>query len=229
MSFLCFINSIPATIVFGAPAKRAILAIAFISAIVALVQIKAAAGALAGRRLALLGIIVPIVVAVAYIRSSSGTAEQSQVTPTSQCRSNISRLAEVISEYRRDNNGRLPAAGKWCDIVLERLGGDESLFACPLAAGALCGYALNKYAAEAGTDLPENMVLLFESAPGWNQVGGPELFAAQHRSRRGSVGIIVFGNGKARFISEEGLDGLNWKGVQDSESEEPEGEESQDE
>jgi hypothetical protein len=203
------------------PIGIATLALALVTGVIALVLIKVGRGVLAGRRLALLGILVPVVVGVAYVRSSSGTddAEQ-QVLPSTRCRSNISLLAGEINKYRHNNDGQLPNAEKWCDILLGELKGDESSFTCPLAEGGRCSYSLNKYAVEAGADLPEGMVLLFESEPGWNQVGGPELFIAQHKSRRGENGCIVFANGKARFVSEEGLDEMNWNGEKENEEEE---------
>jgi hypothetical protein len=212
------------------PIGIAAIAIAMVTGVIALVMIKASGGALAGRRLALLGIIVPIVVAVAYVRSLSPVVEDTEVVmPSSQCRSNISRLAEMISEYRGDNDGQFPKAEKWCDILLEQTETDESLFTCPLAKGGRCSYSLNKFAAEAGSDLPEDMVLLFESGPGWNQVGGPELFVALHQTRLGSTGCVAFADGKARFVSEDNVDTLNWNGVQDSEEAENEDEEPEEE
>lgn len=210
------------------PTGIAAIAIALVTGVIALVMIKTSGGALAGRRLAILGIIVPVVVAVAVVRSSSPVVEDTDmVSPSSQCRSNISQLAEMISEYRRNNNGQFPKAEKWCDILLEQTKTDESLFACPLAEGGRCSYTLNKYAAEAGADLPENMVLLFESKPGWNQVGGPELLVAPHETRRGEVCCVVFANGKAHFVVEDGLDELNWKGDDNSEDVEDEDEEDE--
>jgi len=213
------------------PAGAVVLAIALVAGVIALVMIKASGGALSGRRLALLGIIVPIVSAVAFMRTSPVTScECVPVSPAQQCRTNILRLAEMISEYRGDNDGQFPKAQKWCDILLEQIKVDESLFACPLAKGARCSYSLNKYAAEAGSDLPQDMVLLFESAPGWNQVGGPELFIAPHETRRGNTGCVVFANGKARFVSEDDVGDLNWKGdkdTEDTENEENEEEENE--
>ncbi len=193
------------------PIGIAALAIALVTGVIALVMIKASGGVLAGRRLALLGIIVPIVVTVAFVRSSPPSDEEQQVLPSTQCIANIRQLADLLSEYRRDNDGRFPKAEKWCDILLEQTKTDESLFTCPLQKGARCSYSLNKYAAEAGADLPEDIVLLFESKPGWNQVGGPELFIAQHETRRGTAGCVVFANGKARFVFEDELDTLKWK------------------
>lgn len=192
------------------PIGIAALAIALVTGVIALVMIKASGGALSGRRLALLGIIVPIVVAVAFVRSSTPT-EEPLVLPNTQCKLNISQLAGGINMYRRDNDGQFPKAEKWCDILLEQTKTDESLFSCPLAESARCSYSLNKHAAQAGSDLPEDMVLLFESGPGWNQVGGPELFNASHETRRGSVGFVAFADGNGRFVSEDELDALKWK------------------
>ena len=209
------------------PAGVAILAVALVAGVIALVMIKASGGALSGRRLALLGIIIPIVAVVAFFRSKT-PAEESQVLPSSQCKSNITRLAEMLSEYRSDNDGRFPNPEKWCDILLEQAK-DESLFACPLAEGARCSYALNKYAVEAGADLSASMVLLFESEPGWNQVAGPELMITPHVSRGGSRGNVFFVGGRARSVSEDGFEELNWKGVRDTEEEEDEDEEKEEE
>jgi len=208
------------------PAGVVALAVALVAGVIALVMIKASGGALAGRRLAMLGILVPIIVAVAYVRSSA-PAEETQEPPSIRCRSNISRLAGEINNYRADNDGRLPKAEKWCDILLEQANVEESLFSCPLDEGARCSYSLNKYAAQAGADLPADMVLLFESKAGWNQVGGPELFIAPHRGRRGTTGCVAFADGKGDFITADNVDSLNWKGDKDSEEAEPDNAEPQ--
>jgi len=211
------------------PAGAVVLGIALVAGVIALVMIKASGGRVGGRRLALLGIIVPIVSAAAFLRTSPGTCcECVLVSPAQQCRSNIIQLAGEINKYRDGNEGRFPQAEKWCDILLEQTKPDESLFSCPHDEGARCSYSLNKYAAEAGSDLPGDMVLLFESGPGWNQVGGPELFTAPHESRRGSAGNVAFANGKARFVFEEDVDSLNWKG-EDSKEAEAEDEEPEEE
>ncbi len=142
---------------------------------------------------------------------------------------NIRQLGMDLIAYAEANEGKLPAVEKWCDILLEQANTDELLFMCPVAEDGLCNFALNKYAVEAGSDLPEDMVVLFESGPGWNQVGGPELFNAPHDSRRGNGGNVVFAGGKARFVSEDGLEELNWKGDDDTEDAEEEDEEDESE
>ena len=210
------------------PVDVAVLVIAFVAAVVALAKIKSSTGALAGRRLALLGIIVPIVVAVAFVRSKA-PPEEPQVSPVTECMEGIRQLGIGLLTYAQANEGKLPAAQKWCDVLVEQMNADEALFTCPVAEGGRCSYSLNKYAVEAGADLPENMVLLFESGPGWNQAGGSELFVASHETRRGSAGSVVLSNGEARFVFEENIDELNWKPGQDSENKESESEEPEEE
>ncbi len=202
------------------PAGAVVLGIALVAGVIALVMIKTSGGALSGRRLALLGIIVPIVSAVAFMRTSPGTCyECVPVSPAQQCRSNIRQLASEINKYRDGNEGRFPQAERWCDVLLEQMGADpsrrglaaadESLFKCPLQKGARCSYSLNKFAAEAGADIPEDMVLLFESGPGWNQVGGPELLTTEYHKGIGCN--FLFADGHAAFIKKEELDTLRWE------------------
>ncbi len=203
------------------PAGIAFLALALITGVAALVMIKSSAGALGGRRLALLGIIIPIVAVAAYLRTATPAEEEEQLSPSSQCKAAINELGADLLAYAKGNDGKLPAADKWCDILLGKTK-DESAFKCPVAEGGRCSFALNKYAAEAGSDLPENMVLLFESKPGWNQVGGPELFVAPHESRGGERGNVVFANGISRFISEDRIEELKWNPGEDPEEKEEE-------
>ncbi len=57
---------------------------------------------------------------------------------------------------------------------------------------------------------PSDMVLLFESKPGWNQWGGPELFTFDHHDPKG--GYVLLNNGEVEFIrTEEELKQLRWK------------------
>jgi hypothetical protein len=54
------------------------------------------------------------------------------------------------------------------------------------------------------------MVFLFESKPGWNQHGGPELFTFDNHDPRG--GCVLLKDGTVRFIrTEEELHALRWK------------------
>jgi hypothetical protein len=68
-------------------------------------------------------------------------------------------------------------------------------------------YAMNPNCRE---DSPKDMVFLFESKPGWNQHGGPELFTFDNHDPKG--GLVLLNDGKVKFIrTEEELKQLRWK------------------
>jgi len=54
------------------------------------------------------------------------------------------------------------------------------------------------------------MVLLFETKAGWNQHGGPELFAFDNHDPKG--GCVLLTDGTVQFIrTEEELHALRWR------------------
>jgi len=68
-------------------------------------------------------------------------------------------------------------------------------------------YAMNP---NCRADSPKDMVLLFESKAGWNQHGGPELFAFDNHDPKG--GLVLLNDGTVKFIrTEEELKQLRWK------------------
>jgi hypothetical protein len=59
-------------------------------------------------------------------------------------------------------------------------------------------------------DSPPDTVFLFESKPGWDQHGGPELFTFDNHDPKG--GLVLLNDGTVRFIrTEEELKQLRWK------------------
>jgi hypothetical protein len=57
---------------------------------------------------------------------------------------------------------------------------------------------------------PPDTVLLFETKPGWNQHGGPELFTLDNHDPKG--GCVLLNDGTVRFIrTKEELAQLRWK------------------
>jgi hypothetical protein len=68
-------------------------------------------------------------------------------------------------------------------------------------------YAMNP---NCRADSPKDMVFLFESKPGWNQHGGPELFTFDNHDPKG--GLILLNDGEVKFIrTEEKLRQLRWR------------------
>jgi hypothetical protein len=68
-------------------------------------------------------------------------------------------------------------------------------------------YAMNSNCREGS---PDDMVFLFESQPGWNQHGGPELFTFDNHDPKG--GCVLLNDGTVKFIrTKEELQQLRWK------------------
>ena len=68
-------------------------------------------------------------------------------------------------------------------------------------------YAMNSSCREGS---PDDMVFLFESQPGWNQHGGPELFTFDNHDPKG--GCVLLNDGIVKFIrTTEELEHLRWK------------------
>ncbi len=59
---------------------------------------------------------------------------------------------------------------------------------------------------------PPDTVFLFETKPGWNQHGGPELFTLDNHEPKGGCVLLNDGTGTRKFIrTEEELKQLRWK------------------
>jgi prepilin-type processing-associated H-X9-DG protein len=77
-----------------------------------------------------------------------------------------------------------------------------------LKAGA-SDYAMNTYAELCGTSGPPDLVLVFESRPGWNRAGGPEALTTEHHDGAGCN--VLFLGGHVDFIHAQELARLRWK------------------
>ena len=78
---------------------------------------------------------------------------------------------------------------------------------CPGGEKGRSHYALNENALRLGKDAPEDMVLMFECAPGWNQIGGPELLKINHKGRGCNVLLVGY---HPIYVKTEELDTLRW-------------------
>ncbi|HNS20535.1 MAG TPA: hypothetical protein PKH24_08545 [Sedimentisphaerales bacterium] len=68
-------------------------------------------------------------------------------------------------------------------------------------------YAMNSNCREGS---PKDVVFLFESQPGWNQHGGPELFTFDKHDPKG--GCVLLNDDEVKFIrTAEELKQLRWK------------------
>jgi hypothetical protein len=121
------------------------------------------------------------------------------------CLKKLEKLGEEIKEYAKNNDGYLPVANKWCDLLMEHnknLSRDN--FSCPVSEKEGCSYAFNRNLdGHRLTDIPGLVVLLYDADEGWNLSGGAELLAKRHQ-RNGTN--ILFIDGTPLFISDGMLD-----------------------
>ena len=113
-----------------------------------------------------------------------------------------------MDAYAEDNNGEWPPGPTWCDVLHNKYGRRLDQFKCPADKVGPCSYAMNKHAVNLGVSMPSNMVLLFESRPGWNQVGGPELLDTTNHVGRGCK--VSLGDGRMEFVPISKLGDLQW-------------------
>jgi prepilin-type processing-associated H-X9-DG protein len=185
--------------------------------IVALVKISKSAGQLKGSGLAITGIVIPpvllpvigIVMAImmpALIRTRT-------IAFQIVCGQNLSAIGKATLIYANDNNNMFPTPSKWCDLLVEYQNVPKQTFACTAAliqyrSVDQCNFAMNKNVEKLGTNAPPGMVLLFETAPGWNQAGGPEILTTDNHWGTGCN--VLFVDGHVEFIKAEYLNNLKW-------------------
>lgn len=184
---------------------------AVIFAFIALKNINKNREQLCGRSLALISIVISIFIIFSVIfLMLKFRGKGSRLV----CSTNVKGLGTVFQVYANDFEGNLPMADSWCDLFVKHCDVSTKCFICTESRSKLkvgeSAYAMNKHAAgKKLSELPGDMVLMFESKPGWNQVGGPELLTTENH---GGVGCnILFGDGHVEFVKTEELSKLKWK------------------
>lgn len=126
------------------------------------------------------------------------------------CRANLKVLGVGMRIYASVYSNKYPTADKWCDLLLQHTGINETRFVCR---GAFekgdrerCHYAMNP---NCGPNSPPDMVLLFETNGGWNQFGGPEILTTENHEGKGCN--VLFADGTTKFVKTEELRQLKWK------------------
>ena len=141
-----------------------------------------------------------------------------------ECAANLGKLWHRLRLYSKAERTRIenpsnenqivyPAIDKWCDVMVRAFkiaGSEEYLLKahkCPSANDGRNHYALNPHCEQ---NSPPDMVLLFETKAGWNQHGGPELFAFDNHDPKG--GCVLLNDSTVKFIrTKEELQQLRWK------------------
>jgi len=194
--FTCMLTTLPAIIV----------------GIVALVKIGNSNGRLKGLGMAIAGMVLPVVllpfVAIGMGILMPALARTRQLAFRMTCGTNLVGLGKAMSIYANDHNGQFPTPAKWCDLLTEYAQVSPAAFRCKGTAEGPCNYAMNSVAAALGTRAPANMVLLFETSPDWNQVGGPEMLTIENHFGDGCN--VLFVDGHVEFVKPAQLEQLQW-------------------
>jgi prepilin-type processing-associated H-X9-DG protein len=194
--FTCYITAIPAIIM----------------GIVVLVKISNSSGQLKGNGLAIAGIVLPVVLvpvaACLMGMMMPALARVRQIAFRVQCGTNMSSLGRAMLIYTNDQDS-FPTTSKWCDLLIEHSDVNPAMFRCKGAHEGPCNYAINKNLENfVGESTPPDMVVLFETHPGWNQVGGPEMLTTDNHQGEGCN--VLFVDNSVRFIKTRDIDKLKW-------------------
>ena len=185
---------------------------AIIFGIVALVKIEKSSGRLKGKGLAIAGIAVPAAMLPLFFLllgiMMPALARVRTMSYRIVCASNMSGLGKAMLFYASDNDEMYPTASEWCDLLIEYADVHESIFLCKGAPEGPCNYAMNKNIENIGTSAPPDMVLLFETSPGWNQSGGPEILTTENHNGEGCN--VLFNDLHVKFVMTEYIGDLRW-------------------
>jgi len=185
--------------------------------IIGLVQINNNKGRLRGRGMAIAGVIcagfsflVSFLILPAVLFPVFARAQEQAKQAT--CLSNVKQISLAILMYADDYDGRYPLRANWADAVLP-YNKNQEMFQCPKLPIGEGGYAFNKAMAGAMKDGSSSdaafRVVVFESRPGKNVVGGQADMEARHMG-----GLTVgYGDGHCNWRRPEMLresDEVKW-------------------
>jgi len=131
---------------------------------------------------------------------------------------NLRLLRDALTEYSRDHNGCLPPADGWCDLLLEHnrdLTRDNFRFPKPdrFELTGECHFAFNRNLGGLPlSDIPGDVVLLFEADGDWNLNGTAELLSTRSKGRYISL-LLVDGTVNDYWFHERALRKFDSKGT----------------
>ncbi len=193
----CFITAIPAIIM----------------GIIALVMLPQSRGQLKGTGLAVAAIVLPVVLLplvpclMGIFMPAFGRSRQ--IAFRMVCGQNMSGLGRAMLIYANDYGDEFPTQTEWCDLLMKYADVPREGFRCKGALKGPCNYAMNKNAWNFSRgDTPPDMVVLFETHPGWNQVGGPEILTTDNHQGQGCN--VLFADNHVEFVKTEDIRKLKW-------------------
>jgi prepilin-type processing-associated H-X9-DG protein len=200
--------------------------VGLVLSIIAMSKISKSAGHMAGRGLAIAGLIISIVsiilipftVGILMALLLPALVGARNAAYSAQSMNNVKQLCMAAHTYANDNKEQFPPPDTWPAVLKEKqfIAGDQIL-AEPAAPTAGRAYAMNRRLAGARmSDVrsPSQTVLFFECVPGAPPAGGPENLPPQ--PRHGSGHIIGFCDGHAEVVPPNELGRLIWDPKADS-------------
>ena len=185
---------------------------AVICGIIGLVKISSSKGRLKGTGLAIAGIAVPValipLVALAMAILMPALGRTKAIAQRIVCSTNMKGLSLAIHVYANDYDDKFPTGDKWCDLLMEEADVGPQSFKCPGVYEGDCHYAMNENVFKEGAKDEYDLVLLFETEGGWNQVGGRELLSLENHVGQGCK--VAFVDGHIEFVRTEDIDDLKW-------------------
>ena len=188
--------------------------VGLILGIVAAVQIDRNKNELKGMGLAVAGIVIgalatlilPIFAAILFpVFNRARHAAQ-----TTACINNVKQISVAMNMYVSDYDSKFPPAGNWNDAIKPYLK-NTNVWKCPADNTDGPSYAMNNQLnGIAGSKVlsPADTVMLFESQPGKNRAGGPELLPSEPQHSSGD--IIGYGDFHVAHVERANENSLNW-------------------
>lgn len=187
---------------------------ALILGMTALRRIKRSGGLLTGKGFAIPSIAIPLFLVIIFVFIMPQCGKVRPLSVQLVCGTNVKGLGTAIFFYSHDNDGYLPTAEIWCDLIIGKEDVRGKTFVCPSseAIEGKSSYAFNKNVAGMKRDeirQDQDVVLLFETKPGWNQICGPEILTVENHNGKGCN--VGFADGHSEFVRIEDLDTLRWE------------------
>jgi prepilin-type processing-associated H-X9-DG protein len=179
------------------------------------VKIGKSGGKLKGNGFAIAGIVVPAVSTLFVLPLMMGIMMPALAPRTRQtafrmvCATNMSGLGRAMLVYSNDYDDKFPTSSKWCDLLIEHVEVTSLSLRCKGSPEGPSNYAMNKNVEKLGASAPPDMVVLFETHPGWNQSGGPEILTTDNHEGDGCN--ILFADSHVAFVKTEDLKRLRWR------------------
>lgn len=128
------------------------------------------------------------------------------------CGTKLKGLGTAMIVYVNENSNNLPTADKWCDLLIRWTECMPKQFICPHSntKEGECAYAFNSsLTGKKYSEVPPDTVILFETKPGWNQHGGPEILTTEHHGGKGCN--VLYADSRVEFVRTEDIDKLKWE------------------